>query len=58
MKISVKKKRIGYGGSGLVFETSCESMGTVAIKEVNITSDDDEIYVKRFINEVFNDYVY
>ena len=53
-----KKKRIGYGGSGLVFKTTCESRGIVAIKEVNMT-DDDKICTKLtnlLINEVFNCY--
>ena len=50
------KMRIGYGGSGLVFKTTCKSRGIVAIKEINI-SDGDKNRTKLtnlFINEVFN----
>ncbi|RIA90865.1 kinase-like domain-containing protein, partial [Glomus cerebriforme] len=48
-----KKDRIGYGASGLVYKTKCKSLNGifVAIKEVNITSDDYK-NMKTFINEL------
>ena len=50
-----ERERIGYGSSGLVYKTKCESLeGTfVAIKEINTTSNDRNI--KSFVNEVFKD---
>ena len=47
-----KKDRIGHGSSGFVYKTKCDSMGILAIKETAITSDDDNICIKYFINEV------
>ena len=47
-----KKDRIGFGSSGFVYKTKCGSLGIVAIKEVTITSDNDDICIKHFINEV------
>jgi hypothetical protein len=49
-----KKDRIGYGSSGFVYKTKYDSIGILAIKEVTITSDDDDICIKNFINEVFH----
>jgi hypothetical protein len=51
----VNKERIGQGSSCLVYKTKCEFLGgiLVAIKEVNITSDDyKNRKTKTFINEV------
>ena len=50
------KERIGQGSSCLVYKTKCKSLKgiSVAIKEVNITSDDyKNCTIKNFINEVF-----
>ena len=47
-----KKDRIGLGSSGFVYKTKCDSIGILAIKETIITSDDDNICIKHFINEV------
>lgn len=52
-KFSGKPTRIGRGGFGLIYKTECNSIGTVAIKEITIGIEDDEACIKNFINEVF-----
>ncbi len=47
-----KKDRIGYGSSNFVYQTKCDPIGTVAIKEATKTSNNDDICIKYFINEV------
>ncbi|GBB99328.1 hypothetical protein RclHR1_03490010 [Rhizophagus clarus] len=50
-----KKDRIGQGSSCLVYKTKCEPLGgiSVAIKEVNITTDDCKNHtIKTFVNEL------
>ena len=42
-KFSGKPTRIGRGGFGLIYKTECNSIGTVAIKEITIGIEDDEI---------------
>uniref|UniRef100_U9TP56 Protein kinase domain-containing protein n=1 Tax=Rhizophagus irregularis (strain DAOM 181602 / DAOM 197198 / MUCL 43194) TaxID=747089 RepID=U9TP56_RHIID len=51
-KFSGKPTRIGRGGFGLIYKTECDSIGTVAIKEITISIEDDEICIKNFINEL------
>ncbi|CAB4420974.1 unnamed protein product [Rhizophagus irregularis] len=51
-KFSGKPTRIGRGGFGLIYKTECNSIGTVAIKEITIGIEDDEICIKNFINEL------
>lgn len=52
-KFSGKPTRIGRGGFGLIYKIECNSIGTVAIKEITIGIEDDETCIKNFINEVF-----
>jgi hypothetical protein len=52
-EFSGKPSRIGRGGFGLIYKTECNSVGTVAIKEITINIEDDETCIKNFINEVF-----
>ncbi|CAB4470083.1 unnamed protein product [Rhizophagus irregularis] len=51
-KFSGKPTRIGRGGFGLIYKTECNSIGTVAIKEITLGIEDDEICIKNFINEL------
>ncbi|CAB4470070.1 unnamed protein product [Rhizophagus irregularis] len=51
-KFSGKPTRIGRGGFGLIYKTECNSIGTVAIKEITIGIEDDEACIKNFINEL------
>ncbi|CAG8579819.1 9237_t:CDS:2 [Rhizophagus irregularis] len=44
-KFSGKPTRIGRGGFGLIYKTECNSIGTVAIKEITIGIEDDEAYI-------------
>ncbi|RGB24911.1 kinase-like domain-containing protein [Rhizophagus diaphanus] len=48
-ELSEEKKKIGSGGFGKIYKTICNSLGTVAIKEITI---DDEVAIKRFIKEL------
>ncbi|CAB4399439.1 unnamed protein product [Rhizophagus irregularis] len=48
-ELSEEKEKIGSGGFGKIYRTKCNSLGTVAIKEITI---DDEVAIKRFIKEL------
>ncbi|CAB4420976.1 unnamed protein product [Rhizophagus irregularis] len=47
-ELSEEKEKIGFGGFGKIYKAKCNSLGTVAIKEINI---DNEVDIKRFIKE-------
>ncbi|POG70978.1 kinase-like domain-containing protein [Rhizophagus irregularis DAOM 181602=DAOM 197198] len=48
-ELSEEKEKIGSGGFGKIYKTKCNSLGTVAIKEITI---DIEVDIKRFIKEL------
>ncbi|CAG8656960.1 10295_t:CDS:2, partial [Cetraspora pellucida] len=49
-----KKKKIGIGAFGMVYKTTCSSIEEeiIVLKDVHITSNDDEENIKIFINEI------
>ncbi|CAG8603205.1 10447_t:CDS:10, partial [Cetraspora pellucida] len=49
-----KKKKIGIGAFGMVYKTNCSSIEEeiIVLKDVHITSNDDEENIKIFINEI------
>ncbi|RIB03333.1 kinase-like domain-containing protein [Gigaspora rosea] len=48
-----KKKKIGRGAFGIVYSTTCSSLNKmVAVKDVEISSDDDHETIKSFIHEL------
>ena len=52
LSISEEQILIGYGGFGHIYKTKCNTIGTVAIKEILITLEDEKKQVKNFTKEV------
>lgn len=48
-QINKERTRIGFGKYGIVYKTTCNLFGDIAVKEFYIN---DQEYIENFINEV------